>query len=66
MSLSKISELRQRQGLTQKQVADQLGLTVTGFQNWERGTSKKVIRRVAKLCAALNCSLDDLVEHINA
>ena len=68
MSLTKISELRQRRGLTQKQIADQLGMTVTGFQNWERErNSKKLIARVAKLCAVLNCSLDDLVEdQVNA
>jgi DNA-binding Xre family transcriptional regulator len=58
-----IAKLRRRKGLTQKQIADHLGMTVTGFQNWEQGrNSKELIARVAKLCAVLNCSLDDLVE----
>jgi DNA-binding Xre family transcriptional regulator len=38
-------------------------MTVTGFQNWERGkNNKKAIERVAKLCKVLGCSPDDLVE----
>jgi transcriptional regulator with XRE-family HTH domain len=63
MALSKISELRQRKGLTQKELADQLGMTVTGFQNWERGTNnRKHIERVAKLCEVFECSPKDLLE----
>ncbi len=63
MALSKISELRQKKSLTQKNLADALGMTVTGFQNWERGkNNKKAIERVAKLCKVLGCSPDDLVE----
>ena len=61
MALSRISELRQRKGLTQKNLADKLGMTVTGIQNWERGrSSRKHLERVAKLCEALDCSVFDL------
>jgi|688.fasta_scaffold406398_1 transcriptional regulator with XRE-family HTH domain len=63
MALSKISELRQRKGLTQKALADELGMTVAGFQNWEKGkNNKKSIERFAKLCKALGCKPEDLVE----
>ena len=66
MALSKISELRQRKGLTQKALADELGMTVAGFQNWEKGkNNRKHIERVAKLCKTLDCSLDDLLEVFN-
>lgn len=63
MSLSRISEIRQRKGLTQKQVAEQLGMTVAGFQNWERGRhNKKLIERIARLCQMFECSANDLVD----
>jgi transcriptional regulator with XRE-family HTH domain len=63
MALSKISELRQRKGLTQKDLADELGMTVAGFQNWEKGkNNRKSIERVAKLCKVFECLPEDLLE----
>lgn len=62
MALSKIAQLRQKKGFTQKELADRLGMTVTGFQNWEYGNNETMFERVAKLCKALGCKPDDLVE----
>jgi putative transcriptional regulator len=62
MALSKLAQLRQKKGLTQKELADRLGMTVTGFQNWEYGNNKTMFERVAKLCKALGCKPEDLVE----
>jgi transcriptional regulator with XRE-family HTH domain len=62
MTLSKLAQLRRKKGMTQKELADRLGMTVTGFQNWEYGNNKAMFDRVALLCKALGCKLDDLVE----
>lgn len=61
--MSKLAKLRQKKGLTQKEMADQLGMTTDAFANWEHGRSgKKMFERFAKLCKALGCKPDDLVE----
>lgn len=58
----KILKLRVKKGLTQKQLADFLGMTETAFANWERGRSgRKMFERFAKLCDLLECTPNDLV-----
>lgn len=59
----KLSELRRQAGLTQRQVADLLGVTVTTVSAWERGTQvpRLTFAQIEKLLAAFNCSIQDLV-----
>jgi transcriptional regulator with XRE-family HTH domain len=60
--VSQIAKLRERKGLTQKQLADLLDTTVTTVANWERGrTGLKEFKRVADLCRALGCRAEDLI-----
>ena len=60
---SRISELRQRTGITQKQLAELVGVTDITVANWERGrTGLDEFQRVAKLCAVLKCRPDELFE----
>jgi len=60
---SKIALLRERTGLTQRELAQIVGVTETTIANWERGRSGlEWIERFIKLCRALNCNLDDLIE----
>ncbi len=62
--MSKLAELRQKKGLTQRELANRLGMTIEAFANWEHGRSgKKMFERFAKLCSELNCSPSDLVEN---
>jgi DNA-binding XRE family transcriptional regulator len=57
-----IERLRSRSGLTQKQVADQLKMTVQTISNWETGV--RVPRLTPKqtliLCRVLECTLEEL------
>ena len=62
---SKIRELRQAQGLTQRQLAQVLGINVRSLQVWERGDGMTAFVRVAVLCSVLECGPLDLVELID-
>lgn len=59
-----LAKLRERAGLTQRQLADVLGVTVTTISNWERGVKEPNLNfaQVKQMTEVLHCSLDDLVE----
>lgn len=62
--VSKIGDLREASGLTQRELALKVGVTETTIANWERGRSGlDWIERLIKLCKALDCSLEDLVNY---
>lgn len=56
-----IATLRERAGLTQSELADQIGVSENTIANWEKGSASKWIRQLYKLCSLLHCSLDDLL-----
>jgi transcriptional regulator with XRE-family HTH domain len=65
--VSKIADLREAAGITQRELALQVGVTETTIANWERGRSGlDWIDRLIKLCKTLNCSLEDLVAYEDA
>jgi phosphonate transport system substrate-binding protein len=60
---SKISELRERATLTQRELADRVGVTEATIANWERGRRAiDFIEKLIKLCDALQCEIKDLIE----
>lgn len=61
--MSKVAELRKRQGLTQRQVADLVGVDPSTVRNWERdrGGVESFVK-FAKLCHVLECQPSDLFE----
>lgn len=60
---SKISALREAKGLTQLDLALEVGVTETTIANWEKGRSGlPIILQLIKLCRTLECQLEDLVE----
>lgn len=59
--INAIATLRKRAGLTQLELADQLGVSENTIANWEKGSASKWIRQLYKLCSLLHCSLDDLL-----
>jgi transcriptional regulator with XRE-family HTH domain len=60
--ISNIAELREKAGLTQRELSLTLGVTETTIANWERGRSGlDWIDRITKLCRVLNCNLEDLI-----
>ena len=61
-----ISECRKNAGLTQSQLAEQLGITDKAVSKWETGRSMPDVSLFAPLCEILNISLNELIagEHI--
>ena len=57
----KIKETRKKRGLTQKQLAELLGVKQQNISDWERGERSPSIKNLKKLAEILNCQIDDLV-----
>ena len=58
----KIRELRNKAGLTQKQLADKLYITYQAVSRWENEDAEPSIDMLKRICVVLNCSIDDLFE----
>lgn len=62
--VSKVADLRRKNGLTQRQLADLVGVTESTIRNLENNRNGvDQIERVVKLCRALNCSPEELIEY---
>ena len=61
-------ELRKRSGVTQKEIADALGVTDHTVRNWEKGRAEAELQlwQVKALCQLLQCSLDDLPDRFKS
>jgi transcriptional regulator with XRE-family HTH domain len=60
-----LKELREEAYITQKEVAEQLGVTTTTVSNWERGIKRpqvRSIRRLAELYHVQPRDIDQAVE----
>ncbi len=59
--MSNVAGLRKRLNLTQRELADRVGVTETTVRNWENNRSGiEWFQRVALLCQALECTPEDL------
>jgi putative transcriptional regulator len=64
--VSNIAELRKQKKLTQRQLADLVGVDTSTIRNWERNRGGvETFMRLAKLCEALNCQPQDLFKSDN-
>ena len=52
--------LRNKNGLTLAQLAEQVGVTLQVVGNWERGTTEISLGDALKVCHVLGCNLDEL------
>ncbi len=65
--MSKIAKLREGKNLTQRQIAEALGVDVSTVRNWEKSRDGvKMFVRVARLCELFNCQPSDLYESVEA
>jgi transcriptional regulator with XRE-family HTH domain len=61
---ARITELRTKAGLTQMQLATAMGVDPSTVRNLEKGRAGiEQIERVIKLCKALGCNVEDLIEY---
>ena len=61
--MSKVAQLREKAGLTQRQLAIFVGVTESTIRNLERNRNGiEQIQRVIRLCQALNCNAEELID----
>lgn len=60
--ISKLIELRNSQGLTQKQIAKKLGTKQSAISRLERGTLNPTLKTFFKLAKALDAKVKIIVE----
>lgn len=59
--MSKVAALRESKGLTQRQIAESIGVDVSTVRNWEKSRDGvKMFVRIARLCQLLECKPEDL------
>ena len=56
-----LRQLREEAGLTQLEVAVQLGVTITTVYNWERGAAEPSARNLLEIARFFNVSPFDIV-----
>lgn len=57
---NKIKELRKKRGLSQRQVAEEIGLSRQYFLRVEKGDSIPTINVAKKIADYFGCSIDDI------
>ncbi len=56
----RLKEIRAEKKLSQKQVADKIGIAVSTYANWEQGRREPNISDIYKLIIALDIEANDL------
>lgn len=56
----RFKEARKAAGLSQQQVAGQLGIHQTAISNWEKGKNLPAATMLVKVSALYGCSIDEL------
>ena len=58
--MKNLKNLRKLNGLTQEELARQLGVNQTAVASWERGASYPTADKLPEIAKVLNCKIDDL------
>ena len=58
--MARIEAERKRAGMSQEKLAHKVGVTLTTYQNWKRG-SKMTAESLGKIANVLGCSMDYLM-----
>ena len=60
-----LKNLRREKGLTQKELAEKVGLRQSHISSWARGEKTPLISGLIKLADFFNCSVDYLIGRTN-
>ena len=55
---NRLVQLRKKRGLTQQQIADEIGVNRGSYSNWEKGKREPSFENLIKLADLLDVSLD--------
>ena len=59
---TRIRRFREAKGLSQKQFAASIGVTNSRVSNWEQGTHRPDVEKLADICMALSVSPSELLD----
>lgn len=62
MIVNRVKELRTAAGMTQKALADQLGVTVPTVSKWERGQRTPELERVFRMTLIFGVPIEEIVQ----
>ena len=62
MIVNKVRELRTAAGMTQKALADQLGVTVPTVSKWELGQRTPELEKVFRMTLIFGVSIEEIVQ----
>ncbi len=60
-SMNRIKKIREKRGLTQKQLSEMIMVNQSTVAMWETGKSVPRASNLLKLSSTLNCSVDELL-----
>lgn len=62
----RIREARREAGLTQKELADAIGVTEPAISHYETGRRQVTVSKLVAIAMALGCTLDELCDDENS
>lgn len=60
--MNKLKRARLLKGLTQKELADLLGVSIVSVSKWESGKGRPKARRLNEVASTLNISIQELLD----
>ena len=57
----RLKEIRKDLAMSQKDVADDIGVTASAYANYEQGTREPNLETLIKLCEVLNVTADEIL-----
>lgn len=60
MNTLRLKEFREKMNLSQREIADMLGIAQPYYWKWETGKSFPNAKQILQLCSVLNCTPNDL------
>lgn len=60
----RLRELRERRGLTSRQMCERLGVKADRYRKWEGGVNGMPLDHALAACSILRCSLDELAGRV--